>query len=137
MRVFLDSDVILDCVMGRRGFVESASAVMNLSERGQIDGLTSSLVVANCHYVFSRHAGVSTSREVIAKLRLLLRVCPFGDRELEQALASGFEDLEDGIQYFVAVNQRAHVIVTRNIRDFRMSTLPVMTPVEFLTSHKL
>jgi predicted nucleic acid-binding protein len=134
MRVFVDSDVILDCVMGRRGFVDSASAVLSLSETSIIQGMTSSLVLANCHYVLARQAGAAKSREVIAKLRTLLQVCSVGDRELEQALVSDFEDLEDGIQFFVATNHGAQVIVTRNSRDYQSSSIPVMTPLEFLAS---
>ena len=39
-----------------------------------------------------------------------------------------------GIQYFVAVNNRAEVIITRNLRDHLASTIPVMTPSQFIAA---
>lgn len=134
MRVFLDTDVILDCVLARPGFSEEATAILNLCETGGVKGLTSTLILANCHYVFSKRETASKSREVLSRLRALLTVCPVSDRELSEALVSKFKDLEDGIQYFTALNNAADVIVTRNTRDFKSSTLPVLLPREFLIS---
>lgn len=136
MRIFLDTDVILDCVLARPGFGEDATEVLNLCETRGLEGLTSTLVLANCHNVFSRQETALKSREVLAHLRALLLVCAVGDRELSEALVSTFKDLEDGIQHFTALNNGAEVIVTRNIRDFKYSALPIMTPHEFLISRQ-
>jgi predicted nucleic acid-binding protein len=134
MRVFLDTDVILDCVLMRPGFNEEATAIMSLCEGGKVEGLTSTLILANCHYVFSKQETASKSRKVISRLRALLTVCSVGDRELGEALVSKFKDLEDGIHYFTALNNGADVIVTRNTRDFKHAALPIMLPREFLIS---
>jgi len=134
MRVFLDTDVILDCVLARPGFGEDAAAILNLCEIGGLEGLTSTLILANCHYVFTKQESAVKSREVLSRLRALLTVCPVGDRELSEALVSKFKDLEDGIEYFTALNNAADVIVTRNIRDYKYASLPVLLPREFLIS---
>ena len=134
MRVFLDSDVILDCILARPNFKEDATLILNLCETGTIKGLTSSLIVANCHYVFSKQESAAKSRDVIARLRALVNVCAVGDHELSEALVSNFNDLEDGIQHFTALNNGAEVIVTRNTQDFKASAIPVMTPHELLVS---
>ncbi len=134
MRVFLDSDVILDCVLGRREFKDDATFILNLCETGEIEGLTSALAVANCHYVFSKQENAAKSRKVVARLRALLSVCAVGDHELSEALVSSFADLEDGIQHFTAVNNGAEAIVTRNTQHFKPSAIPVMTPQQFIAS---
>jgi len=136
MRVFLDTDVILDCVLARSGFDKDATSILSLCETGSVVGLTSTLILANCHYVFSKQETASKSRKVIARLRALLTVCAVGDRELGEGLVSKFKDLEDGIQYFTALNNKAELIVTRNTRDFKHAALPVMLPREFLISRK-
>ena len=134
MRIFLDSDIILDCVLARPEFEADATAVLNLCETGVIEGLTSSLVMANCHYVFAKRENAIKSRQVIALLRAILTVCAVGDRELSEALVSDFTDLEDGIQHFTALNNGAEAIVTRNTADFKASTIPVMSPRELIVS---
>ena len=39
-------------------------------------------------------------------------------------------DYEDATQYRSAVDEQADCIVTRNIKDFKASTISVLTPVE-------
>jgi hypothetical protein len=51
------------------------------------------------------------------------------------ALDSKFTDFEDALQYFSAVNSnKIDAIITRNIKDFKKSALPVFTPNEFLAT---
>ena len=53
---------------------------------------------------------------------------------IEKGLSSTFTDFEDALQYYCALEGDCQVIITRNAKDFKASTLPVMTPTEYLTS---
>ena len=46
---------------------------------------------------------------------------------------TNFKDFEDGIQYYTALEAQCELIVTRNLKDFKKSTIPVMSPKEYLT----
>ena len=48
------------------------------------------------------------------------------------ALSSGFKDYEDGVLHAAAIKAEAEAVVTRNIKDFATSELPVFTPEEFI-----
>lgn len=48
------------------------------------------------------------------------------------ALVSGFDDLEDAMQYYSAISSKVDVVLTRNKKDFVEANVPVMTPDEFL-----
>ncbi|MBY0433985.1 MAG: twitching motility protein PilT [Cyclobacteriaceae bacterium] len=51
----------------------------------------------------------------------------------ENNVSSSFRDFEDGLQYFSAVKVVGiEAIITRNIRDFKSSSIPVLTPAQFL-----
>lgn len=41
-------------------------------------------------------------------------------------------DFEDAVQSFCAGKAKAKVIVTRNVKDYKFSTIKAMTPKEFL-----
>ncbi|CAN5193371.1 hypothetical protein BH20BAC1_BH20BAC1_08900 [soil metagenome] len=45
-----------------------------------------------------------------------------------------FKDKEDGLLYFLAVNEKMNYFITRNVKDFTFTnpSLPVMTPTRFL-----
>jgi len=46
----------------------------------------------------------------------------------------GFGDFEDAIQYYSAIENSQDIIITRNLRDFKSSKIPVMTAGEFIKS---
>ena len=46
-------------------------------------------------------------------------------------LNSSWKDYEDATQYRSAVDEQADCIVTRNKKDFKDSTIEVLTPAEF------
>jgi hypothetical protein len=74
--------------------------------------------------------------KVIDKLKLLLTITDVlvMDREVVfQALNSGFSDFEDALQNFSAIKTGSiEVIITRNIKDFKNSTIGVLTPENYL-----
>ena len=46
-------------------------------------------------------------------------------------LSSGWKDYEDATQHRSAIDEQADCIVTRNKKDFKASTIPVLTAAEF------
>jgi hypothetical protein len=75
-------------------------------------------------------------QNIINSLTLLLGLCsifPVTQFVLEQAMKSDFSDFEDAVQYYSALqSKKCGVIITRNVKDFRLSEIAVMTPDEFL-----
>ena len=54
---------------------------------------------------------------------------------VKSALTSDFKDFEDSIQYFAAQeHKKVDCIITRNTKDYKDSSLPVMTPETFLVT---
>ena len=49
-------------------------------------------------------------------------------------LNSGWKDYEDATQHRSAIDENSDCIVTRNKKDFKASTIPVMTAMEFLAT---
>lgn len=58
---------------------------------------------------------------------------PLDDKIIGIALNdNSFDDFEDGLQYFTAIENNQDLIITRNLKDFKNSILPVMTARQFL-----
>lgn len=54
-------------------------------------------------------------------------------KDIIQALRNNFTDYEDSIQYSSALTIKGlDAIITRNIKDYRNSSIAVMTPLDFL-----
>jgi hypothetical protein len=49
-------------------------------------------------------------------------------------LISNFNNFGDAVEYFSALHHNCDSIITRNKKDFKNATIPVMTPAEFLAA---
>jgi len=131
-RVLLDTNIILDLLAAREPFLNETRKLFSLGEQGKIELVTSALNIANTHYILSRQLKPAEVAEILEKLLLLVKVLPLNEKIIRSALVSEFKDFEDAIQYYTALENGADVIITRNIKDFKKSKLPVMTAKDFI-----
>lgn len=133
--VFIDTDVIIDFLTDRKPHSLESAKIFSLIDQEKIKGCVSSLSFSNLYYVlrkFGTHKKVTSSLQSLSELVDILKVD--GDI-VKSALASDFKDFEDSIQYFAALeHKKADCIITRNIKDYKDSLLPVMTPETFLVT---
>jgi len=91
------------------------------------------LTIANTSYTLLRQTNSKNAKEILRKLRLIVNVLSLDDKIIGVALNDdSFSDSEDGLQYFTAVENNQDLIITRNLKDFKASKLPVMTARQFL-----
>ena len=69
MKVFLDSDVLLDFLTGREFQLEEIKIIINKGIKKEINLFTSSLIIANIHYFISK---VENSKKALVKIEKLL-----------------------------------------------------------------
>ncbi len=74
----------------------------------------------------------SKVREILRKLKVLARVISLDSKVFDMALNSEFKDFEDAIQYYAAIESDIDIIITRNLKDFKKSDIPVMTGLQFI-----
>lgn len=131
-RVFVDSDVILDFLLNRAPFAESAAAIFSLGERGKLSLLTSTLSFMNVHYIAAVATDRSRARSLALRLRGLLELLPVTPKHVDAAFASESRDIEDYVQYGVARDNHVDYLVTRNTDDYPREPSFVTTPTVFL-----
>ena len=130
--VFIDTDVVLDLLARREPFYPAAARLFSLVERGELTACVSALTFANLFYLLRKEVGAARAVEVLRKLRRLVMVLPVDDSVIERALAAGFRDFEDAIQYHTALAGAATCLVTRNVRDYPDPVIPICTAEELL-----
>ncbi len=135
--LFLDSDVIIDFLIDRKPFSQHAARIFSLIAYKKIKGYSSPLCFSNVYYVLSKYASHKTIISKLKELTELIRILQVDKKVILSALHSNFKDFEDAIQYFTALaNKSIDIIVTRNIKDFKNSALPVLTPETFLKTYE-
>ena len=130
--IFVDTNIVIDLLAKREPFYKEAQDLFTLSDKKEVQLHISSLTFANAYYSIVRHHKDVDARKYLAKFKVLVNILSLEDKAIELALASEFNDFEDGLQYFVAMDNNADVIITRNKKDFKSSKIPVMTAGEYL-----
>ena len=136
MRILLDSDVVFDFLLERQPFFQAARELMLRNTNGEFEGYISSITPVNLFYHGRKIVGAAKIRQGITDLLKLVRVCPITQASLIQALALPFADFEDAVQHASAADNDLEAIVTRNLKDYKNSTLPIFSPTDFLAKLK-
>ncbi len=123
MRLFIDTDILLDVLLNRRPHVEASGKVMDWAEANPGMAAVSWHGLANLHYLSKIGA-----EDFIEDLIGFAEIPGTGSEHMRQALDLRFKDLEDAMQVAAALLFGAQVIVTRNTRDFKDSPIKAVTP---------
>ena len=131
--LFIDTDVILGFLTDRKPFSREAAIIFTLIEQRKLKGYASSLTFSNLYYLLRKFESHNTVISKLDSLSKMLTIVKVEEQTIKKALASGFPDFEDSIQYFSAVeNRKIDVIITRNTKDYKKSDISVMTLGDYL-----
>jgi len=125
MRLFLDTDILLDVLLERQEFFEGSAAVLDWAEAHPGQCAVSWHGLANIHYLSPDGAW-----DFISELTDFCVIPGAGTHEMKRALELGFKDLEDAMQTSTALLFKAQIIVTRNVTDYQRSPIKALRPTE-------
>lgn len=131
-KLLVDTNIVIDLLSKREDFFQEAQELFTLADNKHVELYVSSLTFANTHYLLSRYLKLGEARKTLIKFKVLVNVAQLDNKIVELALVSDFKDFEDAIQYHTALENEIDIIITRNIKDFKNSKLPVMTAKEYL-----
>ncbi len=132
MRAYVDTNILVDLVLSRQEFLPNAQRVFAIGYAGEAQLVVSALSFVNTVYLGRKYK--YPMDDVLSKLRMIadfVDVADLSGQNVVDMLTSGWQDYEDATQYRSAIDEQADCIVTRNKKDFKAGTLPVLSPVEF------
>ena len=130
IKVFLDTNIVADLFLKREPFCQNSLKLFTLGFHKKITLYVSSLSYATLAYL-CRKMKIEERVLLFEKLRSLTVTTTVDRQTVDMALVSGFDDLEDAMQYYSAISSKVDVVLTRNKKDFVEANVPVMTPEEF------
>lgn len=132
MRVFLDTNIVLDVLLNRPGLVADSEAVILRCEAAGDSMFIAWHGLATAYYLLKRGRTEAEALLEVEKILTWARVADAADAHARNARTPGFGDFEDALQAVSAEACAADVIVTRNIIDFTKSKIAALSPQEFL-----
>ena len=136
-KLLVDTNVVLDLLAKREPFDVESRQIFSMADMNEVELVVSSLSLVNAHYILNDVMKVKESRSIIGKFKVLVSSYDLNDKIVELALNDyNFKDFEDGIQYYTALESQCELIITRNLKDFKNSRIPVFSPKEYLSKRK-
>lgn len=132
MRVFFDSDILLDVLAERIVHYEKSAEALSLSEFKKVQGFTSSLILCNLHYILRKLTSEKTARTKVKTILAILDIIDLKKGDIVSALTLQMPDFEDAVQVSIATRANMDWILTRNIKDYKKSIVKPITPKDFL-----
>ena len=134
MRVLFDTNVVLDHLLEREAYVDTAERLLGLVDTGALEGVICSTTATTIHYLAAKAVGATAAMGYLRELLAIFDVAPVDREVLRAALDLGFPDFEDAVLHEAARGAGAAAIVTRNGKDFARSVIPVFSPSELLAA---
>ena len=133
IRVLLDTDIVLDFLLDRQPFAAAAKSIWLAGEQVRADLYVAAITPINVFYIARKLKDEGTARLLVSSLLRACRICTFDQTLLLAALASPIRDYEDAAQATAAEFYQPDAVVTRNVQDYSVSPVQVLSPVELVS----
>jgi predicted nucleic acid-binding protein len=137
--LLIDTNIYLDVILKREPMQEESAKVLALADGVRVRFFITATTVVNMYYVIrkalGRQAALFYLRDTVNTERLEL---PAVDKHIiMESLNSEMTDFEDAVQASAADSECVDYIVTRNLKDYRSSPVPAVSPGELLEKNNI
>ena len=132
MKVLIDTNVVLDIMLNRAPFYVSSADVEALAEAKIITGYISASGITDVFFLAKGKLGKKLTKKVLKNLLQVFKPAAVTDNHIFQALDMDWDDFEDSVQFTVGESLFVDYIVTRNTKDYTSSSIPAVTPEQFI-----
>ena len=133
MVILIDTNIILDYLISRKPFTDTAESVLRFCFEEKCKGYIAAHSVTNIFYITRRHFSTADRKRMLIELCEFIEIAGIQKRQVIDALLyEDFADLEDRLQIECAREVNADYIITRSTSDFRASPIQAILPEDFL-----
>lgn len=133
-KLFLGTNIILDLLAERHPFYIPIAKLATLADQKKLQLTATHISLTTVNYVLSKFESIESVMAKMRKFAIICQVCDMNQEIIDKSSNTNFNDFENAVQYFSAVNSNSDVIITRNGKDFKDPVLSIMTAEEYLKS---
>jgi len=133
MRVLIDTNIIIDILQNRQPFFNGSFDSVQLALQ-KCSVYVSATTITDVVYI-TRKAFCNSidQKNVLMDFFSQFRICSVKKKQLNKAFSSSMSDFEDAVQVFCAKHCHISYIITRNTKDYKLSPVKAIEPMDFIT----
>lgn len=133
MMILIDTNIILDIFLKREPFFESSYEVIKQAAINDTECIVSATAIIDIFYLLRKaFKDDNKAKEIIERLLQLVTIADVLALDIQVALSDSISEFEDAVVHAVALRNKVDYILTRNTQDFVGSSVPVISPVDYL-----
>jgi predicted nucleic acid-binding protein len=132
-KIFLDANILLDFTLKQEGYSE-AKQILDVIIEGKVQAFTTPSVIHIAAYYLTKFYGSKKTKELLLSLLSDVTIIDISHQMTIMALSSKFDDIEDSLQYYAAIQHRLDCFISRDkkLKKDSLPVLPVLKPREFV-----
>lgn len=133
-KILLDTNVCLDLLTKRKLQTFQKKQLFALILKDDIEVYIPSCSIDTIYYILNSSMKIKgeKSKGLITTLLKYTNTLQLTDKIINNALKSDFKDFEDALINYTAMDKNMDLIITFNKKDFKNSSLDILTPLEFI-----
>ncbi|MBR1404239.1 MAG: PIN domain-containing protein [Treponema sp.] len=133
MKILLDTNITVDILSNREPFCEASVACYeNALLRGDKIYI-STVSVADVMYLTRKHFADKTEQfKTVFDFIRTIKIAKVSQKDLFFAFSGRMSDFEDAVQAFCAKRHGVKYIITRNVKDYKLSPVMAIEPADFI-----
>lgn len=138
IKIFLDTNIVLDLLDDKRPFHLSAVNVYRQIEEGETEAFISESVLTTADYIFQKIASKAKRTELFTELLEFLDVLPCSKDTCLKAVKVNYPDLEDVLLHAIALDHYIDYFISndKSLKKLSSEKLPVLSSKEFLSINR-
>jgi predicted nucleic acid-binding protein len=130
--ILLDINVVLDVYLARSPWLADSAVVIQAGLDGRVTNYLCAASLPTIFYLVRRNADLARALAVVRECLNTFEIVPVDRRTLEVAASLEGSDFEDNVLIASAALAQLDIIMTRDPRGFTGSSVPALSPTEFL-----
>jgi hypothetical protein len=134
VKVFFDCNVWLDVGLPNSALAPGSRKAFEFCAQPGHTMWLAWHTLSNVFYIMRKKHGPLKAERFVARMIQAASVATVSHADAVRAVEFGLKDFEDALQLVSAEACGADAIVTRNVVDFKISSVPVYTPEDFVAA---
>ena len=132
-KLCVDTNVMVDLLAHREPFYETAQQLFSLADMNKCTIVVASMSFSTTAYLLERKLTYEELSLTLRQFASIVEIASVDEHVVRKSLSttSHFRDIEDAMQHYAAIQADCDFIITRNVKDFALSDIPVYAPDDF------
>ena len=133
MIITVDTNVLLDVFQQRQPHYAASARVVGMVTSGTLAGVCPAHTLTTLYYLARKYASKQDAESAIDSVLNHFQIGNLDKSGWQAARVLPLQDFEDAVVATVAKESASDFIVTRNVSDFAGSSVPAISPADFLS----